>query len=339
MPNINIFHGPNVVVVLARAPLNNDGGLTHWILVDGSLPENERPVLASCESVRKPALIRVNGTTKEVITHGIGSVFCYPEHRGKGYPRKMLTLVGEALETWQTDKSVPGMEECRFSILYSDIGKEFYKKLGWHPYPSTHLEFAPSTSPSQDSYKKVHTIKSPSPELELICENDVKNIKDDLSHLPAPRAVLALTPCYETMQWHHLREEFMTNKLLGSSPDIRGATSGGISAVWTRAYYGPLEDPKAGNTLYILRLSGEKQGSENDLKAVLEVAQAEAARWKCGQVQLWNPSKQVEELVSKTGIKHNTVHREKDSIPSVMWYGEEEPDEIEWLHNEKFGWC
>jgi len=120
---------------LSTVPLNANGGLTHWILVDESLPADERPILASCESLRKRVVVRVNGVIKEGITHGIGSVFCYPEHRGKGYPKKMLSMLGKQLKTWQTDKNTP----CFFSILYSDIGKNFYAKHGWHPYPAKHL--------------------------------------------------------------------------------------------------------------------------------------------------------------------------------------------------------
>lgn len=83
--------------------------------------------------------MRVDGVTKETITHGIGSVFCYPEHRGKGYPKKMLNLLGTELATWQAEEG-----ECYFSFLYSDIGKSFYTKLGWHAHPSKHLMWTPS---------------------------------------------------------------------------------------------------------------------------------------------------------------------------------------------------
>ena len=120
---------------LLTAPLAENGGITHWILVDGSLPENERQILSSCESLRKPALIAKKGTVREVITHGIGSVFTQEECRGRGYAGRMLRELGPKLKTHQVKEA---RKESIFSILYSDIGKKFYAKHGWQPFPSTH---------------------------------------------------------------------------------------------------------------------------------------------------------------------------------------------------------
>ena len=59
------------------------------------------------------------------------------------------------------------------------------------------------------------------------------------------------------------------------------------------------------------------------------------------RVDLWNPTNQVKELVTKTGIEYKTVDRESESIASLMWYGSgsNEVDDIEWVGNEKYGWC
>ena len=105
---------------LANQALTRDGGITFWILVDTSATSTQRTILASCESLRKRALVRgQDGRVDEVVAHGICSVFSSPDFRGKGYGRRMITELGKSLDTWQ--------QECGrtadFTVLYSDIGK------------------------------------------------------------------------------------------------------------------------------------------------------------------------------------------------------------------------
>jgi len=128
---------------LSQTTLTRDGGISYWILADPDktvsedpwnpdsgtkLPKGTRLPLASCETIRKKALVWQNGELKEVICHGVGSVFCpeplrrkkkKPEQtKGTSYASRMLTELGERLKTYQTEDG----QECLFSILYSDIG-------------------------------------------------------------------------------------------------------------------------------------------------------------------------------------------------------------------------
>jgi len=90
-----------------------------------------------------------------------------------------------------------------------------------------------------------------------------------------------------------MREDFVTKKLFGTSPHIKGAScifgESRITAFWTRSYYGPLDDPKSGNTLYILRLIVDSEGDADRntkcLKAILQLAQREAHAWQSQQVE------------------------------------------------------
>jgi hypothetical protein len=107
---------------LLSQDLTKDGGLTSWVLVDRKDAKNRR-VLCGCESYRKKALVASNGIIRDTIAHGIGSVFCPPDRRGKGYAGRMIRDVGERLKTWQSDES------CMFSILFSDIGKVRHMRI------------------------------------------------------------------------------------------------------------------------------------------------------------------------------------------------------------------
>lgn len=110
---------------LSQQALTKEGGITYWILVDTALKNNPldpdsgtRLPLASCETYRKKALVWRDGRLHEVVSHGVGSVFCGQHLRGKGYAQRMMKELGKALQTHQTDN-----KECFFTILYSDIGK------------------------------------------------------------------------------------------------------------------------------------------------------------------------------------------------------------------------
>jgi hypothetical protein len=328
---------------LTTVPLARNGGVTHWILVDRALPPNERPILASCESLRKPVLVLRNGVIAEGITHGIGSVFSQPKYRGKGYASRMLRELGPTLKDWQIDPSITGKQSCHFSILYSDIGKKYYAKLGWVTFPSTHIAFPPAANTKPFTAKPLTY-----PDLEELCALDGQYIRRDLENAKDGKIHIALIPDHDTMQWHHMREDFVSGKIFGNSPTIKGAIAGEpgsrVWAIWTRAFYGPLK-PESGNTLHILRLviEGEKDTEANaaKLRGILEIAKAEAKEWQLGHVELWNPTDVVKEMVKRTGLEHSEVEREEESIASLMWYGEGsgKADEIEWVGNEKYGWC
>ena len=111
---------------LSQQSLTRNGGITYWILIDTSLPNNPlapksgtRLPLASCETYRKKALVWQDGQLQEVICHGIGSVFCASHLRKRGYAQRMMKELGKALRTYQTEEG----RECLFTVLYSDIGK------------------------------------------------------------------------------------------------------------------------------------------------------------------------------------------------------------------------
>ncbi len=89
------------------------------------MPQNERPILGSCESFRKRALVARAGKLEDVISHGIGSVFCNPEYRGRGYAQRMIEELGKKLDTWNQKDG----KKTDFTVLYSDIGK-VCKRMG-----------------------------------------------------------------------------------------------------------------------------------------------------------------------------------------------------------------
>jgi len=115
-----------------------------------------------------------------------------------------------------------------------------------------------------------------------------------------------------------------------------------------------------GNTLHILRLVVEERGlftwerasADEDMSeyipaisALFRLAHQDAAQWMCEEVQVWNPTEttvKAAQAICYPELK--VVHRDSDSIASLMWYGDKPKDGpvadyVDWLGNEKYGWC
>lgn len=347
---------------LMTVPLAKNGGVTHWILTDRDSTPDKRPIYASCESLRKRALasrLGANGPViEDGIAHGIASVFTNPTYRGRGYASRMMNELGPKLKEWSEGRKEPkdGGEETvvthsLFSVLYSDIGKTFYAKNGWAAFESTHLCFKPLKAVAESAQPQAKPLGYH--DLAVLCHLDEKLLRESMARraeqLPSTgkKACAALMPELDQFLWHLMREDFMTKHIFGITPTIRGAMFGEpgqrIWAVWTRGYYGGL-DKIEGNTFHILRFvvedeSCHEQYIADGFKAIIEIAQDEAAQWRSFDIQMWNPSPLLRRAAEQCGVEHQLVVREKDSIASLMWYGEEPTAAVGWVANEKFAWC
>ncbi|KAM7186175.1 lysine acetyltransferase [Naviculisporaceae sp. PSN 640] len=344
-------------VYLQTVPLAKEGGLTSWILTDRSLPPDERPILSSCESLRKRAIAASSDSSGEIvdgIAHGIASVFTEPQFRGKGYASRMMKEVGEVLKDWQAGDKTQG---ALFSVLYSDIGKKFYAKNGWAPYPSSHVSFKPAIGTAGGDVNGTvngKTLTAAAKPIgyhelaELCCADEalLKKRAREVVTIGGKKSAAAILPSLEQLLWHMMREDYMTKHIFGKTPDVRGAVYGEkgkrIWAIWSRGYYGGLETIK-GNTFHILRFVIEdEEGMEEEemvkgFGEIVKIAQREAGEWRSEDIQMWNPGETTRRLIEKSGVEYKIVEREEDSIASLRWYGEGELEE--WVGNEKYAWC
>lgn len=339
---------------LQTVPLAKNGGMTHWILVDSRLEPNQRQILSSCETFVKRALTSTkDGEVKDVIIRSVASVFCAPQYRGCSYAKRMMQELSRELRTWQ-----PAGSQCIGSILYSDIGKTYYAKLGWKPQGNNihvRLESAP-------------TVKSPlvrdilAEDIPALCAKDEAQLRKLMAKpVQEDQTRVTIIPDVDHVSWHLANEEFVSTFLFGDTPKTKGAIAGSpgrrVWVIWTRRYYDHPDKEDSHNVLYILRLVLEGDSSlDNDalptearhveqtqsLKAVLEAAQQEAHTWKLDEIQLWDPTPLVRKMLTHMDVKHKIVERQKTSIASALWFHEEN-DFIGstplWLNNEHYAWC
>ncbi|KAF3032895.1 hypothetical protein E8E11_003544 [Didymella keratinophila] len=344
-------------ITLSQQALTKEGGITYWILVD-TAPQNNplgpqsgtRLPLASCETYRKKALVWRDGKLQEVVSHGVGSVFCGQHLRGRGYAQRMMKELGKTLQTHQTDG-----KECLFTILYSDIGKKFYAKFSWEPFPSSHVALPASSAASAVDLPTARPLHAE--DLPELCKVDEELIRKSLeSRSKGSKTAVALIPDSETIQWHHARETFVGQEVHGKVPKTKGAIVGDevgkrVWCYWTRVWYNADVSVVKGNTMHILRLVveddvlGLRNMSEGDSKAIaalLAFAQREAEEWKTEHVEIWSPSPSALAGAQLLDKNAKVIDRDSESIASLLWYPEHEgaaADHVDWIGNEKYGWC
>lgn len=278
---------------------------------------------------------------REGIVYGIASVFCESGYRGRGYASRMLKELGKMLRDLEGGDGVG-------SVLYSDIGRAYYSRLGWYAVPNNcHLEFPASKVVKKSGAKPLF-----SGDLAQLCQEDERLIQESRAIRTTEKKWFMIVPDEKHMLWHHMKEEFVSENLFGKVPQVKGAISGSsgnrIWIIWTHGFY---EDPKLKtdeNILYILRLVVENTegGEENktlqteQTREVIWAAQEEAREWDLARVVLWDPTAFARDVIVKGGIECQAVQRETKSIGSLMWwYGEESAEEVDWIANEKYAWC
>lgn len=189
-------------------------------------------------------------------------------------------------------------------------------------------------------------------DLATLCRKDEQLLRQSLQDFPSQihDFRLAWLPDEVTMAWHHAREQFLASELRGKFPDVKGAlieAESGQSTwcIWSRSF----SDKQNNNVLYILRfvVDGDAYSSRQvDPRRVQQVvdclsaAQEQAEIWGMTSVELWNPSPTILAGCHQLDPKAGVVHRDQESIACLNWYGQSSgSDDIEWVANEKFGWC
>ncbi|KAK3203633.1 hypothetical protein GRF29_106g127526 [Pseudopithomyces chartarum] len=356
---------------LSKQDQTKDGGISYWILIDKSAKHNPldptssaRLPLASCETYRKKALVWQDGELKETICHGIGSVFCAPHLRGRKYAQRMMQELGEALKTYQTDEKT----DCMFSVLFSDIGRKFYANFGWEVFRSTHVSLPAGTVKVRDAGDLPSARPLREEDIAELCRIDEELIRKSMQSRPkGSNTAVALVPNVANIKWHHAREDFVGAELHGKAPEIKGAIVGSekgkrVWCYWTRMWYNPDPTQAKGNTLHILRVVVEDQGHSSwegsgtshadqassdhshdaAIAALFYMAKQQAEEWKMENVEAWNPSSATLAAVQRLDPDAKLVDRDTESIASLRWYPEHDgpvAESIDWIGNEKYGWC
>ncbi|OAA42469.1 hypothetical protein BBO_05132 [Beauveria brongniartii RCEF 3172] len=358
---------------LLTTALARDGGLTPWILTT-TTTDSPRPVLSSCETLKKRAIVASpdGSSVTDVVAHGVASVFTEQGYRSRGYAGRMMALLGAELA--RREEASPGA--ARFSVLFSDIGPRFYANHQWKPMGNTHLAFpvgggggggVPSTSKPAARITELTD-----QHLEALTARDEQLLRAQLSRPIAAAARhtlrVAVLPDCATLEWHFRREDHMLlGDLLGSAPArVRGALytpppgnneaddnddndddARRVWGFWVRSRSDGGSSSQVVTVLHFLRLVVEDDARTSDeelaaaLDGIMEVARREAAGCGGSSVEMWNPSARVTAVFRERlpQLEGRIVQRDESSLASLRWFGAGSVDDVEWVANEKFAWC
>ena len=246
----------------------------------------------------------------------------------------------------------------------------FYSTLGWDIFPSMHISLSPTEEIDTGGPKRALPPSSPlfASDLERLCRDDEQILRSTIEGRSTADTLVALVPDAHTLQWHHAREEFLATELQVKIPDVKGAmatfrnekssSTQRVWCFWARKF----GTEEAENVLYILRIvvpedmsavSASKLGQVNikdaetnpqtlAITAVLRAAQIEAARSGMREVHVWNPTESVITSAKLLDPAVRVIEREEESLTSMRMHGPQDArpyGKVEWLANERFGWC
>ena len=323
---------------LSEQELTKDGNCKYWVLYLKGYP---RQIIASCETTRKEVLISENGVSRGGYGYGIASVYTNPDYRRQGMAATLLRHVQEAMD-----------RDSDLSVLYSDIGRQYYSNLGWHVFPSEEvtLTYIPPTSTSSNETPALQHTQPESirylriEELRNLCDVDKRHLCARFSQIPADGAShVAFMPSFAQMSWQIARAEFVAGKLLnGKSPENRGAitSSGQAWIYWDHDW----KSKKLKVLKVVTVMESSPQQRINDIRVLVEAALVEATTWGLGTVLLWNPDEETTLGCKAVGDVHphdiDVVFDERidDSIPSLRWADGKRKETV-WEDNYYYCWC
>ncbi|KAJ3497207.1 hypothetical protein NLJ89_g10380 [Agrocybe chaxingu] len=325
-----------------------DGRLTTWYRREGLLANRQ-------EGKNIP---------QKVFGYGIASVFTPTEHRKKGYARHMMRLlhwilapklklpVGTFPPEWGAPPERPGhIFEAAFSVLYSDVGADFYAQCG--PYGESNggwiLTEPTATTWSLPTIFENETLLAAKETGQLawkwlggsstneIWDADAKLFADEMKTAATGKPIeVTFLPQKGVAGFQYHRLQYFWEKLepipkfwsicaqSGSGEDAVDPTT---FASWTLDIRPPDE-----NALIITRLRARPEHFLELLAQILEYAR----QYKVDRVEVWGLPRELRELATSTGGK--TFARD-DHLSSFKSYLKEKPEDIAWIHNEKFCWC
>ncbi|KAG8529505.1 uncharacterized protein KY384_006142 [Bacidia gigantensis] len=325
---------------LCNQRLTRDGCITHWVLVDKSRSTEGRCVLAHCDTIKKRAFIasrnELGGSiVEDKVVFGIYGVFTFVQYRRRGHDE------------------------------LNDLKKEFYERLGYKAYPSTHISLtvvAPEFHSTDDksmlsTFDGISIVPMHAPDLSNICLRDTALLGERLQQMSFPEGVsyrIALFPDEDTMLWHHSGEEIFGEHFLNicSNTSVKGVMAetkeGRLWCIWVRDY----DRVKEKNVLHILRFVIEEENKEEDatvmerrranegqggietgIREILKEAQKQAGLSGLVKVEIWNPEERVVKIAQTMDQRVKMEERDY-GVSCLRGYGGFVGGGLEWVEDQ-----
>ncbi|KAH6899564.1 hypothetical protein BKA70DRAFT_1115409 [Coprinopsis sp. MPI-PUGE-AT-0042] len=334
---------------LDRSEVAAEDRFTTWVLAPRDDPET-LDFMCACETYRREIFVsRTHPSNIRGLETGyaIDSVFTPPDKRGKGYAKHMMRLLHWVIarpnarpskfpEEWgQPPIKVKGFANASVSVLYSDVGADFYASCGFLPGSQDGWSVAPRAAtiwkigagsqacrPSQRLGKE-----EVNEELNAFWERDSEIIACDLKkyELKGKDAAFSFTPRNGLGAFHPLRiEQFIDEK--GPTPTYYGVALQSQDerlayASWTFQF-------PCFTKLIITRLRVPAHLFRELISAIM----GHCKQRRVEEIEVWNLS---EEFVGQAASMGAVTADMENHLPSVKWYSSRPKERVEWVNNEK----
>ncbi|KAG6371625.1 hypothetical protein JVT61DRAFT_9338 [Boletus reticuloceps] len=313
-----------------------------WVLAPRDKPQT-LDFMCACETYKRPGLVRYPGSTEvqEVTCYGVASVFTPPHKRGKGYASYMMRLLHWVTSVKTSEYNLPQFPvewgapppvvaeagNGMFSILYSDVGEEFYKSAGpgieqaggWETRsPISTIWKIPEAEVQQGSTDSQWTWLKHG-DLDAFWARDVQFIRRTMEnlaesspgyHSERPNAFVSFLPDEGVGSYHIFRSMFAADSIVSTD-------------VW-----GCREENHRHRSAGLCDMVGRQSEFPNLLRHI----QAAARKSSIGKMEIWNLPKHLLKAAAETGGQ--TFERKK-ALSGIKWYGTGKTEDIEWILNEK----
>ncbi|CAG8623070.1 5595_t:CDS:2 [Cetraspora pellucida] len=307
-----------------------------WILTSRkyiSSSDTEPIIFSQCETYKRKALITLSsGQIQEEICYCITALFTPPQYRHKGYASKVIELLNDKFKFEYKSK---------FSYLYSEIGPNFYTRLGWKPFSHKEIRFNVDNkylAPLENSELIIAINNS---NLENVVNKDCELIKNDHKKLNKKSIVILPTkPAFDWLfQKTKLYSKFITDdkdsRLFGAIILNKNNNSSNENfndelltnfIIWNHDF--------KDNRLFIIRFRSD---SPYKTRLLIQQAMQEASKFQLKQIILWNPDLNLFNISKSLNIFDGEVYERTESLPYLKWY-EDDDDNVDWVLIEKYSW-
>ncbi|KZP26670.1 hypothetical protein FIBSPDRAFT_909188 [Athelia psychrophila] len=328
-----------------------------WILA----PRNNPTTLdfeCACETY---GIIATPGSpnTSEVSCYGITSVFTPVHKRKRGSARHMMQLLHWVMASradlpkfpsaWGSPPSSEG--NAKFSVLYSDVGVDFYhqsgprniKSEGWLSVDAISTVWETSLhSLSNTLERDQHQWELLDHDaVEMLWNSDIPAMENDLLNMSksSGQSCFAFLPSDGVGALQVRRAVTMTpDGQLVPRMDHWGVVlvnkSGGPKtfATWTIDDFNQARIP----ILIITRMRATPATLPSLMRRINRAIGEDAKKRGATRIEAWNLPVELELVASELGGK---TEERSEHIPSFKWYGDEKEGRVKWVFNEKFCWC
>lgn len=226
-----------------------------------------------------------------------------------------------------------------FSVLWSDVGEEFYRSAGpgsegdgWEKRELVSTVWEVGAEEGDDEGWKWLTQE----QLKGLWYHDAGLIRKELENMPVknglceverPTALVTCLPTNGVAAFQIPRATYTSNfSMAGGLWGVQSLSNPDTYASWS------VEMQPSPPMLIVTRLRASEDTFAGLITKIKQVARRSGIR----KVELWNLQVGLRDVAEKMGGRTSI---QSEHLPQIMWYGPGTTKNVEWVHNEKFCWC